>query len=104
MTEADRASAKKLLFTQPWLDIRVRDSAGAEFKKIYGIIYVYFNLSSEDRTAWDQGKLSIYYYDALKKSWQECPSRLLAEKGSQNGRVSCMITEGFGRYGMATKR
>ncbi|MBC8509661.1 MAG: hypothetical protein H8D34_32845 [Chloroflexi bacterium] len=105
LTAADRASAKKLTFTQPWLDIRLHDSNGKEFRKVLGIVYVYFNLGVEDRATWDKGKLSIYYYDTLKKSWVECPSRLLTDKGSSGyGRISCLVTEGFGRYGMAIKR
>ena len=103
-TPDHEAWTRNLIFAQPLLDIRLYDSNGKEFKSVYGIVYVYFNLMVEDREAWDKGKLSIYYYDKVTKVWMECPARLLAEKGSQYGRISCLITEGFGLYAMAIKR
>lgn len=95
---------KKLTFTQRWIDFHIFDANGKEFKKVFGYVYVYFNLNAEDRMAWDQGKLSIYHYNNAKKIWDLCETQLLASKNAPYGRVRFLMTEEFGLYGLAITR
>jgi len=104
LTRIEPENTKKLTFTQRWSDIRLFDSGGKEFKPVYGYVYVYFNLSADDRTAWDKGKLSIYHYNATKKVWDECETQLLAGKNAPHGRVRFLLIDEFGLYGVAVKR
>lgn len=104
LTRIEPVDTRKLTFTQRWLDIRLFDSKGKEFKTVYGYVYVYFNLNADDRAAWNKGKLGIYHYDQAKKVWVECETQLLAGKNAPYGRVRHLITKEFGLYGLAIKR
>ena len=73
-------------------------------KSVSGFIYVYFNLNTDDYLAWKKEKLSIYQYDHLTSKWVECPTQYVASKSSPYGRVSCMVTKDFGRFGIAINR
>jgi hypothetical protein len=104
LTRAEPINTKNLTFTHRWLDIQLLDVNGKEIKSVYGYIYVYFNLNSDDYAAWKKDKLGIYYYDPAISKWVECPTSYVASKSSPYGRVSCMITQDFGRYGIAINR
>lgn len=93
----------KLHFTTRWTDVAVVDDKGVEFKTVRRLVYVYFNLSAEDRAAWDKGKLGLYYYDPAKKDWVEVTARLVKDKSAPDGRLAVIISK-FGLYGLATKR
>lgn len=104
LTRLEPKNTKKLTFTHRWLDIRLFDPNGKEIKTVYGFVYVYFNLNADDLAAWNKGKLGIYYYNITKDTWDECATRLIASKNSPYGRVSCLILDEFGRYGIAIKQ
>ena len=92
---------KNLEFVQPLTEIRANSSSGVEFKTLWGIVYVYYNLTSEQRAAWTKGDLSIYQYDPIKKTWSSCPSLLVQDESTKFGRLACVIPA-FGVYGLAS--
>jgi len=104
LTRVEPINTKNLTFTHRWLDIQLFDVKGKEIKSVYGYIYVYFNLNTEDYAAWKKEKLGIYYNDPATSKWVECPTYYVASRSSPYGRASCMITKDFGRYGIAIKR
>lgn len=104
LTRTIPVDTKKLTFTQRWIDIRLYDTNGKEIKAVKGYTYVYFNLNVEDRAAWRNEKLSIYHYNEAKKVWEECATRLLDTKSAPYGRVSFMVTDQYGLYGLAIKK
>ena len=104
VSRTEPANTKNLTFTHRWLDIQLFDNKGKERKSVYGYIYVYFNLNTDDYGAWKKEKLGIYHYDRATSKWVECPTYYVASKSSPYGRVSCLITKDFGRYGIAIKR
>lgn len=95
---------KQLTFSQRWVDIHLYDSTGKEFKKVYGYVYVYFNLNVDDWAAWKKGNLGIYHYNETKKIWEECETYFIENSNTPHGRVRFMVTQEFGLYGLAIKR
>lgn len=55
------------------------------------LTYVFYVLDRVSRAQWDEGHLSIYYYDAALGAWQTCGTTL-AEDGA-NGTVSCLASQ-----------
>ena len=89
-----------LIFAAPLLDFSLLDPDGDKFEIVWGVNYVYFNLNSEARAAWDDKKLSIYRYDPGKDDWLVCPSFLVRDASSKHGRLTCIINK-FGLYALA---
>lgn len=87
-------------FITRWLEVRITNLDGKDEKIAYGLNYVYFQSTRVLKRFFDQGNLAIYRYDAAKKNWVECPSKLI-EKGKKF-RIVC-IAPSFGIYGLATK-
>lgn len=87
-------------FITRWLEVRVTNLDGKDEKIAYGLNYVYFQSTRVLKRYFDEGNLAIYRYDAAKKNWVECPSKVI-EKGKKF-RVVC-IAPAFGIYGLATK-
>ena len=104
LTRVEPINTKNLTFTHRWLDIQLFDVKGKEIKSVYGYIYVYFNLNTDEYEAWKKEKLGVYHVDPATSKWVECPTYYVASKNSPYGRVSCLITQDFGRYGIAIKR
>lgn len=104
LTRSDPTSRRgrsDLDFVQRWTEVRLYDSKGAEFKQVYGLIYVYYNLTKQQRRAWENGDLGIYYYNPDERDWERCEiERLISTKNRPNGRLACVISN-FGLYGMA---
>lgn len=93
-----------MTFQGTWQDIRIyNNSNGKAFARAYGLIYVYFNLTPDQRSLYDKGKLSIYHWDEADAKWEVCPVVLfLKGENKPNGRLACVIEE-FGLYTMAAK-
>lgn len=87
-------------FITRWLEVRITNLDGKDEKIAYGLNYVYFQSTRVLKRYFDEGNLAIYRYDAAKKNWVECPSKLI-EKGKKF-RIVC-IAPSFGVYGLATK-
>ena len=94
---------RNLEFVQPLTEIRANSLSGVEFRTLWGIVYVYYNLTSEQRAAWTKGDLSIYQYDPIKKTWSACPSLLVQDESAKFGRLACVIPA-FGVYGLAISK
>lgn len=87
-------------FITRWLEVRITNLDGKQENIAYGLNYVYFQSTRMLKRYFDEGNLVIYRYDAAKKNWVECPSKVI-EKGKKF-RVVC-IAPSFGIYGLATK-
>ena len=55
------------------------------------LTYVFYVLDGPAELAWEDGSLSIYYYDLASNSWQICPTSFYQE--GDMGRVSCIATQ-----------
>ena len=87
-------------FISRWLELRIINLDGKEEQTAFGLNYVYFQSTRVLKRFFDEGNLAIYRYDAAKKNWVECPSKVI-EKGKKF-RIVC-IAPSFGIYGLATK-
>jgi len=87
-------------FITRWLEVRVTNLDGKDEKIAYGLNYVFFQSTRVLKRYFDEGNLAIYRYDAAKKNWVECPSKVI-EKGNKF-RMVC-IAPSFGIYGLATR-
>jgi hypothetical protein len=100
----NRSGGRALIFgSQRWLDVTLTDINGKQIKDLRGFVYVYFNLNSDDRAAWNKGNLSIYQYKAAEKDWVRCPTFVIQDKSAQFGRATCLITK-TGLYSLATTK
>jgi hypothetical protein len=64
------------------------------------LTYVFYNLDSEERLAWDAGNLSIYYFDKAGNSWTACPTYFVSGSIEDSfGRVACVAPQ-FTFYAM----
>jgi hypothetical protein len=96
---------KKLTFTQRWIDIKLYNTSGKSITTPRGFAYVYFVLNVEDRDAWNKDKLGIYQYNEAKKIWEETSARLITtDTNAPYGRLSLLIADRYGLYGLAIKR
>jgi hypothetical protein len=96
-------STLRQTFVYRWMDFRILDSKGNEFEKLFGLVYVYFNLDGQSLADWEDGDLSIYRFSEKEDRWVECPSRLLENENAPHGRLACFANE-FGVYGLGTPR
>jgi LysM repeat protein len=93
-----------LQLVQNPLEFRVVDEDGDRINEVFGLNYVYFNLSNENRRAYDNGDLDIYHYNAAAKGWESCDLQvLITTKNRPNGRLAC-IAQDFGLFALAESR
>lgn len=92
-----------LVFVERWIEFQIYDSRGVAFPVLWGFNYVFFNLSHDTRRMVDEGDLKIYHWDALKRSWIECPTLLVVDENEPHGRAACVMTS-FGLYGLAYEK
>jgi LysM repeat protein len=86
------------------LEFRVVDENGDRISEIFGLNYVYFNLSRENRRAYDNGDLAIYHYNPAVKGWERCEFQMLIDtKNGPNGRLAC-VAQDFGLFALAESR
>jgi len=91
---------EKPKFTYNLLDVRLTDRNGDTITHVLGSVYVFFKVRPRDVRLWEQGQLSIYFYDTWKKEWVPCTTFEV-----RNGTISnlaCRIRV-FGLYGLARK-
>jgi len=88
-------------FTQRLFDVRLTDSQGIRITHVVGPVYVYFKIRNKELKMWQNGELSIYYFDTWKQSWQECSYVFLVNQGKSQ-RLACRIRI-FGLYGIGKK-
>ena len=55
------------------------------------LTYVFYVLDDPAQLAWEEGNLSIYYYDLTSNTWQVCPTSFYQE--GDKGRVSCVASQ-----------
>jgi hypothetical protein len=58
------------------------------------LTYVFYNLGSEERVAWDAGNLNIYFFDVASNSWIACPTYFVSGSLEESfGRVACVAPQ-----------
>lgn len=67
-----------------------------------GKTQVYFYLNQNQQKAWKAGRLAVYYYDKVTKTWYKLPSSRQEMKGNQFRLVSSIYN--YGLYGLAMTR
>jgi hypothetical protein len=88
-------------FAQELVEVQIFDNDDDAFERVFGFNYLYFNLTSAERRAYDDGDLSIFFYNPDERAWEPCEVEVLVTtKNGRNGRLSCVISE-FGLYGLA---
>ncbi|MEX2162443.1 MAG: hypothetical protein WD751_11095 [Anaerolineales bacterium] len=89
-------------FTQRTLDIRIYDKTGDQFKWVYGLVRVYFNLDKFQYDKWidEEANMSIWYFDELGGGWRKCVTHWEAVPGLAKGRLWCVVRY-YTRYGLA---
>jgi hypothetical protein len=92
--------ADDLDFADRWVDYHIFDYFGYPYTVFYGLNYVYFELVEETRSDWEEGVLSIYYYNPVSFEWEVCPTFFIDGNKKQKDRVTCVMP-GFGLYGLA---
>jgi hypothetical protein len=93
----------ELDFADRWVDYHIFDNFGYSYTVFYGLNYVYFELIEETRTDWEEGALSIYYYNPVSVQWEVCPTFFVDGHRKQKDRVTCVMP-GFGLYGLAVEK
>jgi hypothetical protein len=92
---------EKPKFTQNLLDVRLTDKNGDRITHVLGSVYVFFKVRQKDLRLWEQGQLSIYYFDTWTLEWTPCDTFAVRNGGSISS-LACRI-HAFGLYGLATK-
>ncbi len=83
-------------FTQRPLDVRFTDNKGNNVTHILGAVYVHFKARGYEQRLFDDGLISVYYFDPWFNEWKECPTF------RANGSLGCRM-KNFGLYGLGLK-
>ena len=81
---------------RPMVDLHFDNTSGSIPTSM---TYVYFNINGSERRAWDQGQLSIMYWDVADETWKTCPTFLVRNKNEeegrqrQSGRLACVAPQ-----------
>ncbi len=94
---------QNLEFVDRWIDFSIYDDFGIAYQTLWGLNYVYFNLTYDHREFWEEGLLSIYYWDPMQLKWIVCPSFLVSDENLPHGRIVCVMQK-FGTYGLAMNK
>lgn len=90
--------AERPEFTQRLIDIRLYKLDDESVKHIVGPVYVYFNVRQAEARMWENGELTIYFFDTWKQAWTKCYTTPVY-KGGRIDRLSCRMRV-FGLYGL----
>jgi len=94
---------QNLEFVDRWIEFYIYDEFGVAYQTLWGLNYVYFNLTYDHRALWDKGLLSLYYWDPFQVKWIVCPSFLVADENLPHGRIACVMQK-FGTFGLAMNK
>lgn len=93
-----------LTFAQRGLEYQAYDNQGNRIARVFGLNYVFFNLDSRTRTAFNQGDLAIYFFNPATNSWQSCQHPVfLGATNPPHGRLACVATN-FGLFSLMIAR
>jgi len=86
---------------QPVENFKVDSTTESTDQYIHGQTYIYFDLTHNQATQYNNGNLAIYHFNTSTNSWQQMPT-IFVNRGSY-GRLAAVAT-GYGSYalGMAT--
>jgi hypothetical protein len=91
-------------FAQRGLDYRAFDNQGNRIPRVFGFNYVFFNLDSRTRTAFNQGDLAIYFFNPDANAWQPCQHPVFfGTTNPPHGRLACVATN-FGLFSLMIAR
>lgn len=93
-------AAKGLRLENPvrLFDVRFTNSDNERVTKVTGSVYVFFNLTRKDLSAFSNDELGIFYFDPWFNEWKECKAYRVPGKQ----RIACTIRN-FGLYALAYK-
>ena len=87
-------------FTQHLLNTRLVNSEGKKITNLVGPVYVYFKIRGAETRLWNNGDLTIYYFNPVTGKFVQCPTHYIFKTGTS--RVSCRISK-MGLYGVGKK-
>lgn len=88
--------------TQKALDTSFETFDGKVINFAVAPVYVYFKLRVPEIQSWDNGKLSIYYFDDYSTAWKKCPTSEVLESYTTEIRVYCQLRQ-YGLYAVGVK-
>lgn len=88
-------------FITKWIDLRLYKDNDDRVTHIVGAVYVYFTVRRAQARLFENGELTIYFYDTWKKEWTACSTFAVKDK-NQTTRVACRMST-FGLYGLGYK-
>jgi hypothetical protein len=96
-------SNANLRFRGPIMDVGYMVD-GQELTFPPSLTYVYFNMNSAERAAWDRGTADIYYLDISTNAWKKCGTTFLVQMDNpQGGRLACVAPQ-LTRYGLGISK
>jgi hypothetical protein len=103
LVKPSSVSGANLRFRGPLLDISYKAN-GQELSFPPSLTYVYFNMNSAERAAWDRGTADIYYLDTSTNAWKKCGTTFLVQMDNpQGGRLACVAPQ-LTRYGLGISK
>lgn len=91
----------KPLFVEKALDVRLTDLNDERVTHVTGAVYVYFQVRRAQVKQFENGQLSIYFYDTWPQKWVRCDT-FAVYNGDGVTSLACRISV-FGLYGLAEK-
>jgi len=88
-------------FKQKLLEVRLTDANDNKVRHVLGPVYVFFKARRAELRAWDEGDLSIYFFDTWKGDWEKCYTFEVRGGGSTSA-LGCRIRV-MGVYGLGMK-
>lgn len=87
-------------FTQHLLNTRLYNLDGEKITSVVGPVYVYFKVRGAETRLFNDGELTIYYYNGATNKWTVCPTTYIFKSGES--RVSCRIRS-MGLFGVGER-
>ena len=88
-------------FTQHLLNTRLYNLDGEKITSVVGPVYVYFKVRGAETRLFNDGELTIYYYNGATNKWTVCPTTYIFKAGGES-RVSCRIRS-MGLFGVGER-
>lgn len=86
-------------FVERLVDIRMLDFNNVNVKHIVGPVYVYFNVRQKEAKSFENGDLTIYFFDTWTKTWTPCYTFPVNDYLHQTVSLACRMRV-FGTYGL----
>ena len=88
-------------FLAKWIDLRLTKDNDERVNQIVGAVYVYFKVRRAEARQFENGELTIYFFDTWTSTWEKCSTFAVRDK-NQVTRLGCRMRV-FGLYGLGYK-